>query len=114
PGSVLSLDAGGGTRTPTLFRAPGPKPGLSTQIPARPRLITAWPLRSRCHTGPRKILDLALMEVTTVRPGYELWRPNREKAQSKTTKAIVTLVLLVTAGLMLVITIGGWPRLEGP
>jgi hypothetical protein len=54
------------------------------------------------------------MEVTTVRPGYELWRPNREKAQSKTTKAIVTLVLLITAGLMLVITIGGWPRLEGP
>jgi hypothetical protein len=52
------------------------------------------------------------MEVTTVRPGYELWRPNREKAQSKTTKAIVILVLLVSAGLLVVITIGGWPRLE--
>jgi hypothetical protein len=52
------------------------------------------------------------MEVTTVRPGYELWRPNREKAQAKTTKALVCLVLLVTAGLLAVITIGGWPRLE--
>jgi hypothetical protein len=53
------------------------------------------------------------MEVTSVRPGYELWRPNREKAQSKTTKAIVSFVLLVSAGLLLVITIGGWPRLQG-
>jgi hypothetical protein len=53
------------------------------------------------------------MEVTTVRPGYELWRPNREKAHTKTTKAIVSLVLLVSAGLLVVITIGGWTRLEG-
>jgi hypothetical protein len=54
------------------------------------------------------------MEVTTVRPGYELWRPNREKAEAKTTKAIVALLLFVTAGLVFVITVGGWPRLEGP
>ena len=53
------------------------------------------------------------MEVTTVRPGYELWRPNREKAHTKTTKSIVALVLLVSAGLLVVITIGGWTRLEG-
>jgi len=54
------------------------------------------------------------MEVTTVRPGYELWRPNREKAEAKTTKAIVALLLFATAGLLVVITIGGWPRLESP
>ena len=53
------------------------------------------------------------MESTSVRPGYELWRPNREKAQSKTTKALVAFVLLVSAGLLVVITIGGWTRLEG-
>jgi len=52
------------------------------------------------------------MEVTSIRPGYELWRPNREKAESKTTKAIVSLLLLITAGLLIVVTIGGWPRLE--
>ena len=40
------------------------------------------------------------MEATTVREGYELWRPNREKAQNKTTKAIVAFVLLVSAGLI--------------
>src|SRR5438093_8501254 len=53
------------------------------------------------------------METTTLRPGYEVWRPNREKAETKTTKAIVSFVLLVSAGLLLVITVGGWTRLEG-
>ena len=33
------------------------------------------------------------MAVNVARPGYELWRPNREKAESKTTKAVVALVL---------------------
>jgi hypothetical protein len=56
---------------------------------------------------------LAVMESTTIRPGYELWRPNRQKAQAKKTKAIVSFVLLVSAGLLLVITIGGWPHLGG-
>jgi hypothetical protein len=53
------------------------------------------------------------MEITSVRPGYEVWRPNREKAQTKTTKAIVSFVLLVSAGLLILITVGGWTRLEG-
>jgi lysylphosphatidylglycerol synthetase-like protein (DUF2156 family) len=51
--------------------------------------------------------------VTSLRPGYELWRPNREKPESKTMKALIALVLLISAGLLLVITIGGWSRLEG-
>jgi hypothetical protein len=53
------------------------------------------------------------MEVTSVRPGYEVWRPNRQKAQAKSTKAIVSFVLLVSAGLLLIVTVGGWTRLEG-
>jgi hypothetical protein len=52
------------------------------------------------------------MEVTSIRPGYELWRPNREKAESKTTKAMVVLLLFITAGLMFVVTVGGWPRID--
>lgn len=52
------------------------------------------------------------MEATQVREGYELWRPNREKAQNKTTKAIVAFVLLVSAGLMAVIVLGGWERMQ--
>jgi hypothetical protein len=53
------------------------------------------------------------MEATSVREGYELWRPNREKPEAKTMKAIVAFMLLVSAGLLLIITIGGWPRLQG-
>ena len=47
------------------------------------------------------------------REGYVIEHPNREKAASKATKAIVVLLLLVTAGLMIVISIGGWSALEG-
>jgi hypothetical protein len=39
--------------------------------------------------------------------------PNREKPESKSTKAIVTLLLVLTAALVLLITIGGWSKLEG-
>ena len=52
------------------------------------------------------------MEATTVREGYELWRPNRESAQAKTTKALVALVLLISAALIILITLGGWERLQ--
>ena len=39
--------------------------------------------------------------------------PNRELPQSKQTRAIVTFLLVVSAALILVITIGGWDKLEG-
>lgn len=39
--------------------------------------------------------------------------PNREKAESKTTKAVVVFLLLVSAGLVLLVTIGGWSALQG-
>ncbi len=57
---------------------------------------------------------LAAMEVATARPGYELWRPNREKAEAKTMKAVIAFVLLVSAALLIIVTIGGWERLLGP
>lgn len=53
------------------------------------------------------------MEAGAIRPGYELWRPNREKSEAKSAKALVVFLLLVSAGLAAVITIGGWERLEG-
>jgi hypothetical protein len=39
--------------------------------------------------------------------------PNREKASSKATRAVVILLLLASAGLFLVVTIGGWSALVG-
>ena len=53
------------------------------------------------------------MEAASVRPGYELWRPNRQKAEAKSAKALVVLLLLISAALILIVTIGGWSRLEG-
>jgi hypothetical protein len=53
------------------------------------------------------------MEAGAVRPGYELWRPNREKPESKSVRALVVFLLLATAGLAFIIIIGGWSRLEG-
>jgi hypothetical protein len=51
--------------------------------------------------------------VGEVRPGYELWRPNREKSSSVTTKFVVVLLLAATAILAAIITIGGWSLLKG-
>jgi lysylphosphatidylglycerol synthetase-like protein (DUF2156 family) len=39
--------------------------------------------------------------------------PNREKATSKGTKAIVVMLLLASAALVAIVTIGGWAQLQG-
>jgi hypothetical protein len=46
-------------------------------------------------------------------PGVIIEHPNREKAASKFTRAMVVLLLLVSAGLVTLITVGGWDALEG-
>jgi hypothetical protein len=40
-------------------------------------------------------------------------RPNRRKASSKATKAIVALLLVASAVIMIIISVGGWSTLEG-
>ena len=42
-----------------------------------------------------------------------IYHPNRQKGGSKATKAGTILLLLATAALMAIITIGGWQSLEG-
>jgi hypothetical protein len=49
----------------------------------------------------------------TLTPGYMVVYPNREKAASKTTKLIVVLILLASVALMLIVTVGGWSKLQG-
>jgi hypothetical protein len=51
--------------------------------------------------------------VRNLRPGYVVIRPNRDKAVCKATKLIVVLILLISIGLMLIVTIGGWSKLQG-
>jgi hypothetical protein len=49
----------------------------------------------------------------TLTPGYAVVYPNREKAASKVTKAIIAVIMLVSVALMLILTIGGWSKLQG-
>jgi lysylphosphatidylglycerol synthetase-like protein (DUF2156 family) len=55
----------------------------------------------------------AMPPVRNLPPGYTITYPNRAKAASKVTKAIVVLILLVSVALMLIVTVGGWSKLEG-
>lgn len=55
------------------------------------------------------MLDYTPASMSEVR----IEHPNRDKAESKATKAIVVLLLLVSAGLILIITLGGWKVLQG-
>src|SRR5919109_2044957 len=46
-------------------------------------------------------------------PETVLIHPNRDKRESQATKAAVIVLLLVSAGLVLIITLGGWSQLQG-
>jgi lysylphosphatidylglycerol synthetase-like protein (DUF2156 family) len=45
--------------------------------------------------------------------GTVLLHPNRDKAESKATKAVVIVLFLVSAALVLIVTLGGWSQLQG-
>ena len=47
------------------------------------------------------------------RPGVIITHPNRDKPVVQGTRAVVVLLLLISAGLVLIITVGGWSVLEG-
>jgi presenilin-like A22 family membrane protease len=46
-------------------------------------------------------------------PGVTITHPNRDKAVVQATRATVIVLLLVSAALVLIITIGGWKVLQG-
>jgi FtsH-binding integral membrane protein len=46
-------------------------------------------------------------------PGVRIEHPNRSKAASKVTRVIVVLLLLISAFLVGVVTVGGWDVLQG-
>jgi len=53
------------------------------------------------------------VSVGEVRPGYELWRPNREKPEANTTKFVVAVLLAATAVVAAIVTIAGFSLLSG-
>ena len=56
---------------------------------------------------------IVCVAVGEVRPGYELWRPNREKAESITTKFVLFFLLVATSALAFLITITGFSLMTG-
>ena len=51
--------------------------------------------------------------VRNLSPGHVVIYPNRDKVSSQATRMIVVLILLVSVALMLIVTIGGWSKLQG-
>ena len=49
----------------------------------------------------------------TVKPGYVVTYPNRDKRSSRVTRTGVALVLALSALLMLFVTVAGWSKLAG-
>ena len=54
-----------------------------------------------------------MAQVRNVRPGYVVIHPNRDKAICKLTKLIVVALLIASVVLMMILTIGGWSKLQG-
>jgi lysylphosphatidylglycerol synthetase-like protein (DUF2156 family) len=51
--------------------------------------------------------------VGELRPGYELWHPNREKPAVIGTKFVIMLLMLATAAIAALVTITGFSLLSG-
>jgi hypothetical protein len=51
--------------------------------------------------------------VRILTPGHTVIYPNRDKVASQATKGIVVLILLISVVLMLIVTVGGWSKLQG-
>jgi hypothetical protein len=51
--------------------------------------------------------------VRHLRPGYVVAHPNRDKPICKLTRLLIVLVLIASVALMLIVTIGGWSKLQG-
>src|SRR4051812_50213694 len=54
-----------------------------------------------------------MAEETRAGEETRVYNPNREKAASKAAKSAVVLLLLVSAGLVAIVTIGGWGVQQG-
>ena len=54
-----------------------------------------------------------MAQVRNVSPGYVVIHPNRDKAICKMTKLIVVGLLIASVVLMVILTVGGWSKLQG-
>src|SRR5919108_50586 len=94
---------------PPRLAPPAPKAGVSTSSTTPARRIP-----DKQPAPPRP----ARRRIVWSRPAMAaqdavIEHPNRRKAASKLTKALVVLLLLASAGLVAIVTIGGWDALQG-
>src|SRR5437660_1395387 len=80
-------------------------PGSPPARLGRPRATFAFALDS--------LYVACVASRRSVTPGYVVVYPNRDKAASKLTKAVVGVIMLVIVALALILTIGGWSELQG-
>jgi hypothetical protein len=91
-------------------------PALSESVAAT--AARAWP---RLRVGalvpePRRgcivTCEMSTPGARVERPGVIITHPNRDKPVVQATRATVVLLLLASAGLVLIVTVGGWKVLE--
>jgi len=76
--------------------------------------VRDWPLqRELLRAAAEDCMFCHGMAQEETQPDVNIVRPNRDKAASKATKAVVILLLLASAGLMVIVTFGGWSKLAG-
>ena len=91
-----------------------PRPRRSVDSKARsPQTKIAAETEELLRSGPRICMVRTMAQHRTLTPGYAVVYPNREKAGSHVTKAIIVLIMLASVALMLIVTIGGWSKLQG-
>jgi hypothetical protein len=56
---------------------------------------------------------MSTLPAHSAEPGVRITHPNRDKPVVQATRATVVLLLLVSAGLILIVTVGGWSLLWG-
>jgi site-specific DNA recombinase len=122
------LSGGLGSNVGQLVRARGLEPPRACAhrllkpaclpIPPRPRRPArpTQPLQRTSQAAARACIVRYAMSSQPTRErknGVIITHPNRDKPVVQATRAIVVALLLISAGLVLIVTIGGWNVLEG-
>ena len=79
-------------------------------VVSRPMIL---PLPNCCTRSIQEVSSAFVAQVRNIRPGYTVIHPNRDKAACKLTRILIVAILLGSVALMLILTIGGWSKLQG-
>src|SRR5205807_1258105 len=84
-------------------------------VPPRPRGRPASVAVPHTWAAPGGNLscEMATAASKERRPGVIITHPNRNKAVVQATRATVVILFLASAGLVLIVTVGGWSLLSG-